>query len=80
MSNIVSGFRIFNPGAAPLIASLCRICQVQQTIDQMVQWRETARLSPGQTAEAMIINILCGRRPLWKMEQFFERIGKYRIF
>lgn len=75
MSNtILSGFRVFSPGAAPLIASLCRICQVQQTVDQMVQWRETARLTPGQIVEAMIINILCDRRPLRKMEQFFMRL------
>ncbi len=75
MSNtILSGFRVFSPGAAPLIASLCRICQVQQTVDQMVQWRETARLTPGQIVEALIINILCDRRPLWKMEQFFYEI------
>ena len=74
MATTFSGFRIFNPGAAPLIASLCRICKVQETIDQMVQWRETARLSPGQVAEAIIINILCGRRPLWKMVQFFDEI------
>lgn len=50
-------------------SSLCRICQVQETIDQMVQWRETARLSPGQVAEAIIINILCkipdGKEKRW---------------
>jgi hypothetical protein len=40
----------------------------------MVNWNEAnAKISPGMLIESLVICIICGRRPLWKVEQFWER-------
>jgi hypothetical protein len=40
----------------------------------MVNWNEAnAKISPGMLIESLVICIICGRKPLWKVEQFWAR-------
>ncbi len=38
----------------------------------MVKWNEEkSKISPGILIECLVVCIMCGRKPLWKVEQFW---------
>lgn len=66
---------VYHDGAAPLIAAMCRTVGLTKTINEMLHWDPSqCRLSPGSRIEAIIMNALTNRRPLYKLEQFFKPI------
>ena len=69
-------------GAAPLIAALCRVLGIPPLIDQEATWdEERSLLSPGERITALIINLLCEeRRPLYKVEDSFEKLDTELLF
>ena len=65
---------VIHPACVPIATHLCRVAKIRETINHMVQWREVnARISPGLLLETLIICILCDRKPLWKVEQFWAK-------
>ena len=63
---------VIHPACVPIATQLCRVAKIRETINHMVQWREAnTRISPGLLLETLIICILCDRKPLWKVEQFW---------
>jgi len=71
-SNIYPGIKIVRPGAVPVIISLCRTAKIAEIINRMVKWNEdNTKVSPGLLIEALVVCIMCGRKPLWKVEQFW---------
>ena len=65
---------VIHPACVPIATQLCRVAKIRETINHMVQWREAnARISPGLLLETLIICILCDRKPLWKVEQFWAK-------
>lgn len=70
--NVVRGINIVRPRAVPVITSLCRTARIAEIVNRMVKWDEdNARVSPGLLIEALVVCIMCGRKPLWKVEQFW---------
>lgn len=64
--------RTVTPSSIPLVTMLCRIAGISNIVNQMVAWNDTnSRISPGLLIETLVISILCGRRPLWKVHQFW---------
>ncbi|KXG73613.1 DUF4277 domain-containing protein [Thermotalea metallivorans] len=64
---------LYNLGAAPIIAKLCRIAGVQEAVKQHVQHSPAkSKISPGLLIESMIINILSDRQPLYRLKSFWE--------
>jgi Transposase len=60
-------------GALPLLLHICRAIGLAETIDEMVPWDPTrCRLSPGKRIEALVLNILAGRTPLYRVAEFYE--------
>ncbi len=60
-------------GALPLLLHICRAIGLAETIDEMVEWDPTrCRLSPGKRIEALVLNILAGRTPLYRVAEFYE--------
>lgn len=63
-----------SPGAVPVITMLCRTAKIGEIINQMVHWNENnSKISPGLLIESLIVCILCGRKPLWKVEEFWAK-------
>ncbi|MCL6441909.1 MAG: IS1634 family transposase [Alicyclobacillus sp.] len=62
-----------SPGPSVLIHRLCEEIDFVDTIDRLLQW-DSARctLSPGQRIEALVINILSGRDPLYQVRGFYQ--------
>jgi transposase len=66
--------KVLEAGSAPLIAAMCDEIKLAETINQMVTWDDKqCKLSPGTRIEAIIVNILSARKPLYKIEESYER-------
>jgi transposase len=64
---------VLNSGAAPVALSLARLAGIRETVDQITGWSPNSRsTSPGILAESLTAAILCGCRPLYKVEHFWE--------
>jgi hypothetical protein len=62
-----------SPGAVPVITTLCRTAKIGEMVNQMVQWDEDkSKISPGLLIESLIVCIFCGRKPLWRVEEFWS--------
>lgn len=71
MTNIFAELKTFRAGSVPVATALCREAKIAYTVNQIVQWKEAnAKVSPGLIIETLVICILCGRKPLWKLELF----------
>lgn len=74
MKSLIPNIRVMEAGAAPLIAAMCDEIKLADTINQLVMWDDKqCKLSPGTRIEAIIINVLSARKPLYKIESFYEQ-------
>ncbi len=74
MKSLIPNIQVMEAGAAPLIAAMCDEIKLADTINQLVMWDDKqCKLSPGTRIEAIIINVLSARRPLYKIESFYEQ-------
>lgn len=65
--------KTYRSGATGLINSLCKEIGLVKHINQSVTWDEKQwNVSPGQHILALVINTLCGRVPLYRVEKFYE--------
>lgn len=59
-------------GPGPIISHMCKQLEVRETINDVVSWDEKqCLLDPGTHVEALIINILCQRDPLYRVKNFY---------
>ncbi len=64
---------VLHTGAAPIALSLARLAGIREIVDQFTGWSPNNRsTSPGILAETLTAAILCGCRPLYKVEHFWE--------
>jgi transposase len=72
-TNDAVSINVLHPGAAPVALSLARLAGIRETVDQFTGWSPNSRLtSPGILAETLVTAILCGCRPLYKVERFWD--------
>lgn len=65
----MTGLKIVQPGAVPIVAKLCRIANIAQTVNHMVHWKEeNSKVSPGLLIESLVICILRHRKPWWSSD------------
>lgn len=59
-------------GAGPLIRAMCEGIGLREVIDENLEWDERrCKLSPGERIQALIVNILTSRRPLYRVWEGF---------
>lgn len=74
MRSLIPKLKVMEAGSAPLIAGMCDEIKLAETINQMVVWDDKqCKLSPGTRIEAIIVNTLSARKPLYKIEEFYGR-------
>ena len=64
----LAGAEIFNHGHLPVAAAYCRCLGLVELIDHLVPTR--MELRPGLVVQAMVLDTLSGRTPLYRVEQF----------
>jgi transposase len=58
----------------PIFYELCRIGEIREIVNEMVKWKENnSKVSPGILIESLVISILCGKKALWRLENFWEK-------
>lgn len=68
-------------GPLPLLQRLIRAIGIPDVINDSVRWDPTRRvLSPGERIEVLILNILGGQRPLYRVHEFFEETATELLF
>lgn len=69
---LVPEVKVVHPQAVPVITMLCRTAKIGEIVNHMVSWNEAnSRISPGLLIESLLICLICGRKPLWRVEQFW---------
>ena len=64
----------FNASSIPVLFEMCRIARIAETVNSMVDWREdNSDVSPGYLIEILIVTILRERRPLWKIQEYWQQ-------
>jgi len=61
---------VFTHGHLPVAAAYCRRLGVVELVDRMVPTR--MEISPGLVVQAMVLDTLSGRSPLYRLEEFME--------
>ena len=70
-----------HPGAVPIALCLSRVSGIRQLIEQSTGWDSSSNcISPGILAETLIAALLCGCRPLYKVESFWKRNKFIELF
>ena len=64
----LAGAGIFNHGHLPVAAAYCRRLGLVELVDQMVPTQMVLR--PGLVVQAMVLDTLSGRTPLYRVERF----------
>ena len=61
-------------GPLPLVAALIRDLGLVELLDRLLEWDPMrCRLSPGLRIAALIVNMLGGHRPLYRVGEFYEQ-------
>jgi hypothetical protein len=67
--------------ASSVIAALCHELQIACMVNAMVQWDERQWwISPGTLTVGLIINLLVDRRPLYRIQAFYEGMDTEMLF
>jgi transposase len=73
-SIFMPGITTVHPHAVPVITMLCRTARIGDIVNEMVCWNEAnSKISPGMLIESLVICLICGRKPLWRVEQFWAK-------
>jgi transposase len=68
-------------GPLPVLRQLIQDIGLVEVIDQLVSWDpQRCRLSPGQRIAALILNILGGQLPLYRVHEFYEDTAVELLF
>lgn len=69
------------PGAANLMAHLCKELNIAHFINKMVTWDDKQwKASPGALITSLIINTLVQRTPLYQVQRFYEGMDMPLLF
>ena len=72
---------VYTSGPAGFIAALYDQLEFGRIIDELVPWDPSqCLLSPGDRVKAMVINIFCGRRPLYRVNEFYKGMDTENLF
>ncbi|SDT35902.1 Transposase [Paenibacillaceae bacterium GAS479] len=68
-------------GPSQLISALCDEIGLEDIINGAVSWEPSYwKVSPGTHIKALVINILCSRMPLYRIEEFYETQDTEQLF
>jgi len=71
--NNAVAINILHPGAVPIALSLARVAGIREIVEHTTGWEPNNKsTSPGILAESLVAALLCGCRPLYKVERFWQ--------
>ena len=80
-NQVLQNINSLQVGPSAIIAALTREINLSQIINNQVTWDESQwNNSPGLYVEAMVINILTDRKPLYRVSEFFKDMDIEALF
>ncbi|WP_368986383.1 IS1634 family transposase [Caldifermentibacillus hisashii] len=68
-------------GPSQLLSKLCDEIELEKTINDLVKWDSVrCHLSPGTRIKALVLNILCSGKPLYKVHEFYQTLDSEMLF
>lgn len=67
-------------GALPLISAICEKINLNKIIDTKIDILDERKVSTGNAVKAIVMNIIAGRKPLYKLERFYENKDTEKLF
>jgi hypothetical protein len=68
----IPGIKHYLPQAAPVVLKLSRMAGIASAVDRMARWNESnSVISPGLVIESLVTCIMCNRKPLWQVQEFW---------
>lgn len=68
-------------GASGYVAQVCRQLEIAKKVNRLVSWDESQwNLSPGTLTVALVVNMLTGRRPLYRVWESYQRLDLPVLF
>lgn len=68
-------------GASGYVAQVCRQLEIASKVNRLVRWDESQwNLSPGTLTVAMVVNMLTGRRPLYRVWESYQHLDLPVLF
>jgi transposase len=68
----IPGIKHHLPQAVPVVLKLCRMAGIASAVDRMAHWNESISvISPGLVIESLVTCIMCNRKPLWRVQEFW---------
>ena len=81
MSTPIDGLIISPVGSAPLIANLCDELDLSGIVDRIVRWDpKQCRTSPGTLIKGLVVNVLSGRKALYRVQKYFAEQDMELLF
>lgn len=68
LSASIKDLEVYNYGHLPMAAAYCRRLQLTETVNALVP--SEMQLSPGHAVQAMVLDVLSGRSPLYQVKEF----------
>ncbi|UXC23419.1 IS1634 family transposase [Weizmannia sp. FSL K6-0777] len=68
-------------GPSQLLSKLCDEIELEKTINDLVKWDSVrCHISPGTRIKALVLNILCSGKPLYKVHEFYQNLDSEMLF
>ncbi|WP_041848359.1 DUF4277 domain-containing protein, partial [Caldibacillus thermoamylovorans] len=68
-------------GPSQLLSKLCDEIELEKTSNDLVKWDSVrCHLSPGTRIKALVLNILCSGKPLYKVHEFYQTLDSEMLF
>jgi transposase len=71
LSSVMKDLTVHTHSYLPIAAAYCRMLDVRHTVDRIVD--SHMQVSTGTVVQAMVLDVLHGRSPLYRIEQFLEQ-------
>lgn len=69
----LTAIQVLSLGGVPVALKLVRIGQIREAVNATVRWDRSRSLTePGVLVETLVTALLCGERPLYRMQEFWS--------
>lgn len=78
--NVQSKIKLCIDGALPLLKGICDKIGLAELIDEKLDSQDDRILSTGKAVMAIVMNTIAERRPLYKLQRFYEKTDTEKLF
>lgn len=78
--DVKNKIKMYVDGALPLISAICEKINLTKIVDSKIDMYDDRKVSTGTAVKAIVMNIVAGRKPLYKLTRFYENRDTEKLF